>query len=184
MISSRSRSVFSTIFTYKRTIVSGSVAPSGLVDVVEVVDGEWTVHNAQNFGDLLKESKRSVLFAVPGAFTPTCSEKHLPGFVEKAEELRKKGIDNIYCLAVNDFFVMKAWANATKGLKESGIKLIADGNGDYTKAMQMELDLTGGRLGMRCKRFAAVVEQGIFTTVNTDTKVLDKSSAESVLSIL
>lgn len=167
-----------------RFISVGEVTPSAVVDIVEPVNGEFTVRNAQNFGDILKSHKRAVVFALPGAFTPICSEKHLPGFIEHAAALKAKGVEAIYCLSVNDFFVMKAWGKATKGLAESGIKLVADGNGDYTRAVNMELDLTAGRLGLRCTRYASIVENGVYKSVEVDVKGLEKSSAESILASL
>lgn len=167
-----------------RTIATNDVTPSAVVDIIEPVNGEFVVRNAQNFGDILKGHKRAVVFALPGAFTPICSEKHLPGFIEKAEALRAKGVEDIYCLSVNDLFVMKAWGKATAGLANSGIKLVADGNGDFTRALGMELDLTGGRLGLRCTRFASVVENGVFKSVEVDVKGLENSSADSILASL
>ena len=167
-----------------RGIKTGEASPSAVVDIIEPVDGEFKVINAQDFGALLKSHKRAVVFALPGAFTPICSEKHLPGFIEKAAQLRAKGVEAIYCLSWNDYFVMKAWGKATKGLAESGIKLVADGNGDYTRAVGMEIDLSGGRLGKRCARFASVVENGVYKSVEVDAKGLEKSSAESILASL
>jgi len=182
------RTRLSTIVRHSRVqarfIATNDVTPCAVVDIIEPVNGEFTVRNAQNFGDILKSHKRAVVFALPGAFTPICSEKHLPGFIEKAAELKAKGVEAIYCLSVNDYFVMKAWGKATKGLAESGIKLVADGNGDYTRAVGMELDLTGGRLGLRCTRFASVVENGVYKSVEVDVKGLEKSSADSILASL
>jgi len=125
-----------------------------------------------------------VLFAVPGAFTPTCSEKHLPGFIAKASEFKEKGVDAIYCLSVNDKFVMKSWGLATPEFAKSGIKLVADGNGDYTKAIDLVKDASGGRMGLRCTRFAAIIEDGVYKTVEVDEAGFEKSSAESILSLL
>ena len=167
-----------------RTIKTNELTPSSVVDIIEPVNGEYVVKNAQNFGDILKSHKKAIVFALPGAFTPICSEKHLPGFIEKAAAMRAKGVEAIYCLSVNDYFVMKAWGKATKGFADSGIKLVADGNGDYTRAIGMELDLTGGRLGLRCTRFAAVVENGVYKSLEVDVKGLDKSSAEYLLASL
>lgn len=160
------------------------MTPSAVVDIVEPAGAEFIIKNGEDFGEILKRHKKAVVFALPGAFTPICSEKHLPGFIEHAAALRAKGVEDIYCLSVNDWFVMKAWGKATKGLLESGIKLVADGNGSYTKAIDMELDLTGGRLGHRCIRFASVVENGVFKSVEVDVKGLEKSSAESILASL
>eukprot|EP00128_Syssomonas_multiformis_P006825 Colp12_sorted_trinity150504_noHs@18421 len=161
-----------------------SPSPAGVVDIVEPVDGEYVIKAGQAFGDILNAHKKAVIFAVPGAFTPTCSEKHLPGFIERAHSFRAAGVEDIYCLSVNDLFVMKAWGKSYPTFAESGIKLVADGNGDFTRALGMELDLTAHRLGLRCKRFAAIIENGVFTAIEIDDAGLDKSSAESILAIL
>jgi len=161
-----------------------SPVPAGVVDIVEPVNGEYVVKAGQAFGDILSAHKKAVIFAVPGAFTPTCSEKHLPGFIERAHNFREAGVEEIYCLSVNDLFVMKAWGKSYETFADSGIKLVADGNGDYTRALGLELDLTAHRLGLRCKRFAAIVENGVFTTLEIDDAGLEKSSAEAILAIL
>lgn len=161
-------------------------APTSVaVDLIEVgADGKFSATPCDDFGALLKSHKKAVLFAVPGAFTPTCSEKHLPGFIEKANQLKEKGVEAIYCLTVNDKFVTKSWAQATAGADGSGIKFIADGNADYTKALDLVKDATGGRMGLRCTRFAAVLENGVFKNVEVDAAGFEKSSAESILSLL
>ena len=104
----------------------------------------------------LFRGKKVVLFATPGAFTPTCSAKHLPGFVQHADALRSKGVDTVVCMAVNDPFVMDAWAKA-QGV-DSKVVMLADGSGAFTKAMGLELDLTARGLGMRSQRFALVAD--------------------------
>lgn len=161
-----------------------SAVPAGVVDIVEPVNGEYVVKAGQAFGDILSAHKKAVIFAVPGAFTPTCSEKHLPGFIERAHNFREAGVEEIYCLSVNDLFVMKAWGKSYETFADSGIKLVADGNGDFTRALGLELDLSAHRLGLRCKRFAAIVENGVFTTLEIDDAGLEKSSAEAILAIL
>jgi peroxiredoxin len=167
-----------------RGIKSGEMTPTAIVDIVEPADGDFTVVNGKDFGALLRSHKKAVVFALPGAFTPICSEKHLPGFIEKASQLRAKGVEAVYCLSWNDSYVMKAWARSTKGLVDSGIKLVADGNGDYTRAVGMEIDLSTGRLGKRCARFAALVEGGVYKFVEMDAKGLERTSADSILAQL
>ena len=107
-------------------------------------------------------SGRVVLFAVPGAFTPTCSSVHLPSFVETAADLSAAGVDRIVCISVNDPFVMAAWG-ASQGVGE-GIVLAADGNAQFTKAVGMEVDASRGQMGIRSKRYAMVIEDGVVTT--------------------
>jgi peroxiredoxin len=162
----------------------GQASPNAVVDIIEHVNGEFAVRAGQQFGEILNGHKKAVLFALPGAFTPTCSEKHLPGFIERAYAFRDAGVEEIYCLSVNDLFVMKAWGKAYPAMGESGIKLVADGNGDFTRAIGMELDLTAHRLGLRCKRFAAVIENGAFTAIDIDDAGLEKSAAEAILAVL
>ena len=114
----------------------------------------------------LFNGKKVVLFSVPGAFTPTCDAKHLPGFVQQADALRAKGIDIIACMAVNDVFVMNAWGKASNvGGK---VMMLADGNGDYSRALGLEMDGKGFGMGMRGQRFAVVVENGVARHVNVE----------------
>ena len=165
----------------------GESAPTGvLVDIIQPLSGDapCKVNEAQDFGSILKSQRKTVVFAVPGAFTPTCSAQHLPGFIAKANELRSKGVENIYCMSVNDRFVMRSWAEATPGCIESGIVMVADGNADYTNALKLAKDATGSRMGVRSKRFAALIENGIITAINVDEKGLVESSAEKILSLL
>lgn len=114
----------------------------------------------------LFKGKTVALLAVPGAFTPTCSAKHLPGFKEHAAELKAKGVDAIACVSVNDVFVMKAWG-ADQGVGED-IVMLADGNGDFTKAMGLEMDGSGFGLGGRSRRYAAIVENGVITSLEVE----------------
>ena len=132
-------------------------------------------------GDLFK-GKKVVLFAVPGAFTPTCSMKHLPGFVEKAGDLKQKGVQEIVCVSVNDAFVMGAWGkDQSCGGK---VRMVADGNGEFTKAVGLELDASGFGMGKRSKRYAMIVNDGKVEQVLVDESGLKESSADSVLSKL
>ena len=126
------------------------------------------------------KGKRVALFCVPGAFTPTCSEKHLPGFVNNADALKAKGIDAIACVSVNDVFVMDAWGKA----QNVGDKLdmLADGNGIFTKALGVELDAAGFGMGMRAQRYSMIVDDGVVTKFNLDEGGgLELSSAEKLL---
>ncbi len=133
-------------------------------------------------GELLGAGK-AVLFAVPGAFTPTCSAKHLPGFIQHAAELKAKGVDRIICLAVNDAFVMGAWAKDQKA--GDHIIFLADGSGAFTKALGLELDLTARGLGIRSQRFALVTQDGIVTHLAIEEAGgFDVSRAEAVLEAL
>ena len=130
-------------------------------------------------GDVLGKGK-VVLFAVPGAFTPTCSDHHLPGFVLRAEDIKAKGVDDIACVAVNDAFVMGAWGQ-TQNTGEN-IQMLADGNGDFTAEMGLEMDGRGFGLGSRSQRYAAVIDDGVVTELLVESAPgLDVSSAESVL---
>jgi peroxiredoxin len=128
----------------------------------------------------LFSAKKVVLISVPGAFTPTCSMSHLPGFVEHADEILSRGVDTIACMAVNDVFVMTAWGNSQNvGNK---VLMLADGNGDYTRSLGLELDATTFSMGWRGQRFAIVVEDGIATHVAVEEPAsFDVSRAESIL---
>jgi peroxiredoxin (alkyl hydroperoxide reductase subunit C) len=129
------------------------------------------------------KGKKVVLFAVPGAFTPTCSARHLPGFVEQADALRAKGVDLIACIAVNDVFVMDAWAK-DQGT-EGKVLMLADGSGDVARARGLELDLVARGLGMRSQRYALVAEDGIVTFLGVEEgAAFEASRAETVLAAL
>ncbi|HEV8031679.1 MAG TPA: peroxiredoxin [Stellaceae bacterium] len=133
--------------------------------------------------DELFRGKKVALFAVPGAFTPTCSQRHLPGYVDKASELKAKGVDQIACLSVNDAFVMGAWGKAQNvGDK---VMMLADGSGDFTRAIGLELDLRKGGLGMRSQRYSMLVEDGVVKNLNVEQAgQFDVSSAESMMKAL
>jgi glutaredoxin/glutathione-dependent peroxiredoxin len=126
---------------------------------------------------------RVVLFAVPGAFTPTCSDHHLPGFVLRADDIKAKGVDTIACLAVNDVFVMGAWGEAQGTVDK--ITMLADGNGDFTAEVGLTLDGSGFGLGTRSQRYAAIIDDGVVTELMVEPSPgLDVSSADSVLAKL
>jgi peroxiredoxin len=131
----------------------------------------------------LFDGKRVVLFSVPGAFTPTCSAKHLPGYVELADKLRAKGVDTIACMAVNDVFVMNAWGKASNVAGK--VLMLADGNGEYARALGLEMDGRGFGMGMRGQRFAIVVDKGVAKQVDIEAPGQFKvSAAEAVLAQL
>jgi peroxiredoxin len=131
----------------------------------------------------LFSGKRVVLFSVPGAFTPTCDARHLPGFVQLADQILAKGVNTIACMAVNDVFVMNAWGKAS-GVGDK-ILMLADGNGDYAKALGLELDGKGFGMGQRGQRFAVVVKDGVATAVEIEAPGQFKvSSAEHILALL
>jgi glutaredoxin/glutathione-dependent peroxiredoxin len=130
--------------------------------------------------DDLFKGKKVVLFSVPGAFTPTCDAKHLPGFVQLADQVRAKGVDTIACMAVNDVFVMSAWGkHSSVGDK---VLMLADGNGEYSKALGLELDARKFGMGTRGQRFSIVVDNGVAKHVNVEAPGEFKvSAAEYVL---
>jgi glutaredoxin/glutathione-dependent peroxiredoxin len=131
----------------------------------------------------LFKGKLVVLFSVPGAFTPTCDAKHLPGFVQLADQIRAKGVDTIACMAVNDVFVMNAWGKAS-GVGDK-ILMLADGNGEYAKALGLELDGKGYGMGTRGQRFAILVKDGVATRVDVEAPGQFKvSAAEAILAQL
>ena len=130
----------------------------------------------------LFDGKKVVLFAVPGAFTPTCSAAHLQGFVVNADKIKAKGVDAIVCVSVNDAFVMDAWA---KDKNAEEILMVGDGNGDFTEAMGLVLDGSGFGLGKRSQRYAMIVEDGVITTLNVEKgPTFELSSAEKILEAL
>jgi len=137
------------------SIQVGDKLPNATLNYLK--DGVQAITTAELF-----DNKKVVLFAVPGAFTPTCSAKHLPGYVAKIDDFAKHGID-VACLSVNDAFVMGAWAK-NQDVPES-IHMLADGNGEFTKAMGLELDATAFGMGLRAKRFALYAENGVVKNV-------------------
>lgn len=132
-------------------------------------------------GDLFR-GRRVVVFAVPGAFTPTCSDEHLPGFIVQADALKAAGVDEIVCLAVNDPFVMRAWGEAHGATGQ--ISFLSDGNGEWTRALGMERDMHKAAMGLRSKRYAMLVEDGVLKWLGVDESGLANSRAEAVLAAL
>ena len=133
--------------------------------------------------DDLFKGKKVVMFAVPGAFTPTCSAKHLPGFVQNADAIKAKGVDSVVCVAVNDAFVMGAWGK-DQGVSDK-VVMVADGSAALTKALGLELDLTARGMGVRSQRYALVVDDGKVTHVAVEAPGgFEVSKAESILAAL
>ena len=132
--------------------------------------------------DEIFSGKKVLLFAVPGAFTPGCSVTHLPGYVVNADKIKAKGVDTIVCMSVNDAFVMSAWGKAQNAEE---LLMLADGNGDFTKALGLELDGRGFGLGTRSQRFAMIVENGKVTHLNVEPGPgVDVSSADTMMGLL
>ena len=132
--------------------------PIPAVDLKQVDAGE--IKDA-NTGELFSTGK-TLLFGLPGAFTPTCSQAHLPGYVVQADAIKAKGVDRIVCMSVNDGFVMKAWGKASNA---EALMMLADGNADFTRALGLEMDGSGFGMGTRCKRFAMLIEAGQVTKI-------------------
>ncbi len=156
------------------TIQVGDSIPSATLNIM-TADGP----SAITTDDIFK-GKTVALFGLPGAFTPTCSAQHLPGFVANADALKAKGVDSIVCLAVNDVFVMGAWGkDQNVGDK---VTLVADGSAAFTKAAGLELDLTERGLGLRCQRFSMVVDDGVVKSLTIDQAgTFEATSAEKIL---
>jgi peroxiredoxin len=133
--------------------------------------------------DQLFAGKKVALFALPGAFTPTCSAKHLPGFIQHSDALKAKGIDAIACVSVNDAFVMGAWGEQQKAGDK--VMMLADGNGDFTRALGLELDATKFGMGKRSQRFSMVVDNGVVTQLNVEAPgAFEVSSADHMVALL
>ena len=133
--------------------------------------------------DDLFKNKTVVLFGLPGAFTPTCSAKHLPGFVQHAKDIKGKGVDTIACLSVNDAFVMDAWGKDQK--VGDSVMMLADGNGDFSKAVGLTMDATGYGMGLRASRYAMVVKNGVVKNLNVEAPgAFEVSGADAILKVL
>lgn len=159
------------------TIKAGERLPAGKFRI-PTADGPQELTTAELFG-----GKTVVFFAVPGAFTPTCDAGHLPGYIDKVDAFRARGVDTIACMAVNDVFVMKAWGKSAGA--EGKVLMLADGNGDYARALGLELDATGFGMGRRSQRFALIVKDGVAVQVNVEAGGEFKvSAADHVLAQL
>lgn len=159
------------------TISAGDKMPSGVFGVMtDAGPGALST-------DDLFAGKKVVLVSVPGAFTPTCSMNHLPGYVDQAAQLYSKGVDTIACMAVNDVFVMDAWGK-DRGVGDN-VMMLADGNGEYARALGLEMDGTGFGMGMRGQRFAVIVDDGVATHVGVEEPgQFEVSKAEAILEAL
>lgn len=159
------------------TIHLGDTIPAATVFTMTVNGPE-----SLSTDDIFK-GKKVVLFGLPGAFTPTCSAKHLPGFVAHADAIKAKGVDTIVCMAVNDAFVMGAWGKDQN--VGDRVMMVSDGDADLTAAAGLELDLTGRGLGMRCQRFAMIVEDGVVKSLSIDPPgAFEATAAEKILAQL
>lgn len=159
-------------------IQEGEKIPAGIS--LQYMDGK----KVQNIDSQeLFANQKTIIFAVPGAFTPTCSELHLPGYITHSYELKKLGIDQIICISVNDAFVMDAWARDHNVVDE--VRFIADGNGDFTRALGLQVDMSKFGFGERSKRYSMLVEDGVIKMLNVEKGGgLDVSKAEVFLDLL
>jgi glutaredoxin/glutathione-dependent peroxiredoxin len=166
------------------TIKVGDRLPAGsLSEFIEVETAGCTIGPNEFKIDDLTRGKKIVLFGLPGAFTPTCSAKHVPSYVANYDKLRAKGVSDILCVSVNDPFVMGAWAKDQKS--QGKVRMMADGSATYTKALGLELDLVARGLGVRCQRFSALIEDGVVKKLNIEAPgKYEVSGAETMLSQL
>jgi len=162
------------------TIQIGDRLPEGsLQEFIDVeTEGCALGPNTFNVADLVK-GKTIAIFGLPGAFTPTCSAQHLPGYVQLADQLKAKGVDEIWCISVNDAFVMGAWG---RDQKATGIvRMMADGSAAFTKALGLEFDLVAKGFGVRSQRYSMLVQDGVVKQLNVESGGFDVSSAETLL---
>jgi peroxiredoxin len=156
-------------------IKAGDNMPSGTLGIMKK-EGPGAITT-----DELFNGKKVVLFSVPGAFTPTCSKSHLPGFIQNAQAIRAKGVDTVACISVNDVFVMDAWGKSAGA--EGKVLMLADGNATYTKALGLDLDASGFGMGIRGQRFAMVVDNGVVKKLEVEPSAAQctVSGGESIL---
>jgi peroxiredoxin len=165
------------------TIKIGDRLPEGtLAEFIETATEGCTLGpNTFQVADLVR-GKTIAIFGLPGAFTPTCSAQHLPGYVKLSDELKAKGVDEIWCISVNDAFVMGAWG---RDQKATGIvRMMADGSATFTQALGLEFDLVGKGMGIRSKRYSMLVRDGVVEQLNLEAGGFDVSSAEKLLAQL
>jgi len=166
-----------TYFKEQQTMMIEQNNEMPLGQLQELKNGEMLTHDTAE----LFANKKVVMFAVPGAFTPTCSSAHLPGYVVSADELKAKGVDAIICLSVNDAFVMAAWGEAQNA---DNIMMLADGDGRYTKALGLDKE-TGVFGGLRSQRYSMIIDNGVVTNLNLEQpKAFDVSDAATVINQL
>jgi glutaredoxin/glutathione-dependent peroxiredoxin len=165
----------------RMTIKVGDTLPAGtLSEFIEVEGNGCTIGpNEFKVGDLTR-GRKVVIFGLPGAFTPTCSAKHVPSYTQNLDKLKAKGIAEVLCMAVNDAFVMGAWARDQK--TGGKVRMMGDGSAAYTKALGLEFDLTAKGLGVRCQRFSMLVDDGVVKTLNVEAPgKYEVSDAETLL---
>jgi peroxiredoxin len=163
------------------TIKVGDRLPDGqLQEFIEVETAGCSLGpNTFNVADLVR-GKKIVVFGLPGAYTPTCSAKHVPSYLQHFDALKAKGVDEIWCLSVNDAFVMGAWGRDQNAGRK--VRMMADGSADYTKKLGLELDLTARGMGLRCQRFSMLVEDGVVKSLNIEAPgKYEVSGAETML---
>jgi len=167
------------------TIKAGDTLPEGkLTEATEFDTAAGCPMNPQDI-DVIQatKGKKVVIFGVPGAYTPTCSAKHVPGFVTNHDKLKAKGVDEVWCVAVNDAFVMGAWGREQKAAGK--VRMLGDGSAEYTKKLGLELDLVARGLGVRMQRFAMIVDDGVVKDIAVEAPgKFEVSSAEAILAKL
>jgi peroxiredoxin len=163
------------------TIKVGDRLPAGkLSEFIEVETAGCAVGPNEFSVEDLTKGRKVAIFGLPGAFTPTCSAKHVPSYVANREALKAKGVDEVICMSVNDAFVMGAWAREQKSVGK--VRMMGDGSAAYTRALGLELDLTARGMGVRCQRFSMIVDDGVVKALNVEASgKFEVSDAETML---